>query len=122
MDNIQESIITLDNLKELGLKLAIDDFGTGYSSLSYLKRFPIDKLKIDKSFVDELPKSSKDAAIAKTIIKLAKGLEMKVIAEGVEKKEQNDFLKTEKCDEVQGWFYGKALRENDFIEFVKNFK
>ena len=122
MDNVQESILVLTKLKELGIKLAIDDFGTGYSSLSYLKKFPIDKLKIDKSFVDELPKSSKDAAIAKTIIELAKGLEMKVIAEGVEKKEQNDFLKNEQCHEAQGWLYSKALREDDFIEFIKNFK
>ncbi|MBU0924403.1 EAL domain-containing protein [bacterium] len=122
MDNVEESISTLARLKDLGIKLAIDDFGTGYSSLSYLKRFPIDKLKIDKSFVDELPKSTRDAAIAKTVIELAKGLEMKVIAEGVEKKEQNDFLKNELCDEVQGWYYGKALREDEFIAFVKNFQ
>jgi EAL domain-containing protein (putative c-di-GMP-specific phosphodiesterase class I) len=122
MDNVEESISTLARLKDLGIKLAIDDFGTGYSSLSYLKRFPIDKLKIDKSFVDELPKSTRDAAIAKTVIELAKGLEMKVIAEGVEKKEQNDFLKNELCDEVQGWYYGKALREDEFITFVKNFQ
>jgi diguanylate cyclase (GGDEF)-like protein/PAS domain S-box-containing protein len=122
MDDVEESISTLARLKDLGIKLAIDDFGTGYSSLSYLKRFPIDKLKIDKSFVDELPKSTRDAAIAKTVIELAKGLEMKVIAEGVEKKEQNDFLKNELCDEVQGWYYGKALREDEFIAFVKNFQ
>jgi diguanylate cyclase (GGDEF)-like protein len=122
MDDVEESISTLARLKDLGIKLAIDDFGTGYSSLSYLKRFPIDKLKIDKSFVDELPKSTRDAAIAKTVIELAKGLEMKVIAEGVEKKEQNDFLKNELCDEVQGWYYGKALREDEFITFVKNFQ
>jgi diguanylate cyclase (GGDEF)-like protein/PAS domain S-box-containing protein len=122
MDNIEKSISTLNNLKELGIKLAIDDFGTGYSSLSYLKRFPIDKLKIDKSFIDELPINLKDIAIAKTIIALGKGLGIKTIAEGVEKKVQKDFLKTEQCDEIQGWIYSKALKENDFINFVKNFK
>lgn len=122
MEDIEQSLLTLNKLKDLGIKLAIDDFGTGYSSLSYLKKFPIDKLKIDKSFVDELPNNPKDVAIARTIIALAKGLEMKTIAEGVELQKQKDFLEKEQCDEIQGWFYSKALRENDFIEFAKNFK
>jgi diguanylate cyclase (GGDEF)-like protein/PAS domain S-box-containing protein len=122
MENIQESLPTLHKLKDLGVKLAIDDFGTGYSSLSYLKKFPIDKLKIDKSFVNELPTNPKDVAIARTIIALAKGLEMKTIAEGVELQKQKEFLEQEDCDEIQGWLYSKALRENDFIEFAKNFK
>ena len=122
MENTEQSLLTLHKLKDLGIKLAIDDFGTGYSSLSYLKKFPIDKLKIDKSFVDELPNNPKDVAIARTIIALAKGLEMKTIAEGVELQKQKDFLEQEECDEIQGWLYGKALRENDFIEFAKNFK
>jgi diguanylate cyclase (GGDEF)-like protein/PAS domain S-box-containing protein len=122
MENIEQSLLTLNKLKDLGIKLAIDDFGTGYSSLSYLKKFPIDKLKIDKSFIDELPDSPKDIAIARTIMALAKGLEMKTIAEGVELQKQKEFLVKEECDEIQGWIYSKALRENDFIEFVKNFK
>ena len=122
MENTEQSLLTLNKLKDLGIKLAIDDFGTGYSSLSYLKKFPIDKLKIDKSFVNELPNNPKDVAIARTIIALAKGLEMKTIAEGVELQKQKDFLEQEECDEIQGWLYGKALRENDFIEFAKNFK
>jgi len=122
MENINESIIILKNLKEIGIELSIDDFGTGYSSLSYLKQFPIDKLKIDKSFIAEIPHSLKDIAIAKTIIALAKGLGIKVIAEGVEKVNQKEFLELEHCDEIQGWFYAKALKEKDFIEFVKNFK
>lgn len=122
MENIEESILILHNLKKIGVQLSIDDFGTGYSSLSYLKQFPIDKLKIDKSFISEIPNSQKDMAIAKTIIALGKGLGIKVIAEGVEKQNQKEFLALENCDEIQGWFYAKALKEDDFIEFVKNFK
>lgn len=122
MEDIEQSLLILNKLKNLGIKLAIDDFGTGYSSLSYLKKFPIDKLKIDKSFVDELPNNPKDVAIARTIIALAKGLGMKTIAEGVEYQKQKDFLEHEECDEIQGWLYSKALKENDFIEFAKNFK
>ena len=90
--------------------------------MSYLKQFPIDKLKIDKSFIAEIPQSQKDIAIAKTIIALAKGLGIKVIAEGVEKPNQKEFLALENCDEIQGWLYAKALKEEDFIEFAKNFK
>ena len=122
MENVEESIVILNNLKNIGVQLSIDDFGTGYSSLSYLKQFPIDKLKIDKSFIAEIPHSQKDIAITKTIIALAKGLGIKVIAEGVEKQNQKEFLALENCDEVQGWFYAKALKERDFIEFIKNFK
>lgn len=122
MENVEESIVILNNLKEIGVQLSIDDFGTGYSSLSYLKQFPIDKLKIDKSFIAEIPHSQKDIAITKTVIALAKGLGIKVIAEGVEKQNQKDFLALENCDEVQGWLYSKALKEEDFIQFVKNFK
>jgi diguanylate cyclase (GGDEF)-like protein/PAS domain S-box-containing protein len=122
MENIDESISILKNLKEIGIQLSIDDFGTGYSSLSYLKQFPIDKLKIDKSFISEIPNSNKDIAIIRTIIALAKGLGIKVIAEGVEKINQKDFLLLESCDEIQGWIYAKALKKDAFIEFVKNFK
>ena len=121
MDNIKESIILLNNLKSLGIQLAIDDFGTGYSSLSYLKQFPIDKLKIDKSFICDLQSNKKDMAITKTIIALGNGLGIKTIAEGVEKEEQKKFLETENCDEIQGWVYSKALKEDEFIEFALNF-
>jgi diguanylate cyclase (GGDEF)-like protein/PAS domain S-box-containing protein len=121
MENIEESILILQNLKNIGVQLSIDDFGTGYSSLSYLKQFPIDKLKIDKSFICEIPNSKKDVAITKTIIALAQGLEIEVIAEGVEKQEQKEFLMLQNCDEIQGWIYSKALKENSFVDFVKNF-
>ena len=122
MEDIEESLTILENLKNLGIKLAIDDFGTGYSSLNYLKQFPIDKLKIDKSFANGLPFNKKDVAIAKTILALGNGLEIKTIAEGVEKNEQKEFLQNAGCDEIQGWLYSKALREEDFINFIKEFK
>ena len=122
MQDVNKSIKLFKEIKDIGLKLAIDDFGTGYSSLNYLKQFPIDKLKIDKSFIDELPFNQKDIAIAKTIIALAKGLNLKTIAEGVENNKQADFLKKEGCDEIQGWLYSKALNENAFINFCKEHK
>lgn len=122
MEDIKNSLIILKNLKDLGIKLSIDDFGTGYSSLNYLKQFPIDKLKIDKSFINELPDNSKDVAIAKTVIALTKGLGIKSIAEGVEINSQKDFLAQEECDEIQGWVYSKALKEDDFVNYVKEFQ
>jgi|GEM_PF-1715787 len=122
MDDIERSTSILKELKDIGIKLSIDDFGTGYSSLSYLKQFPIDKLKIDKSFIDELPFNHKDVAITKTIIALAQGLRIKTIAEGVETIEQKEFLENSNCDEIQGWFYSKALKEDDFIKYVKEYK
>lgn len=122
MDDIEKSTSILKDLKDIGVKLSIDDFGTGYSSLSYLKQFPIDKLKIDKSFIDELPFNHKDVAIAKTVIALAQGLRIKTIAEGVETKEQKEFLENSNCDEIQGWIYSKALKEDDFITYIKNYK
>ncbi len=121
MDDIEKSTSILKELKDIGVNLSIDDFGTGYSSLSYLKQFPIDKLKIDKSFIDELPFNHKDVAIAKTVIALAQGLRIKTIAEGVETKEQKEFLENSFCDEIQGWFYSKALKENDFIKYIEEY-
>ncbi|WP_137224403.1 EAL domain-containing protein [Shewanella sp. MEBiC00475] len=109
ISNIEEAIPLLFKLKELGLKLAIDDFGTGYSSLSYLKNFPIDTLKIDKSFVDGIVNNQKDAAIARTIIQLALNLGLSTIAEGVEYIEQHELLKAMGCSNFQGYLFGKPL-------------
>jgi EAL domain-containing protein (putative c-di-GMP-specific phosphodiesterase class I) len=94
----------LQELKEKGVKLSIDDFGTGYSSLSYLRRFPVHKLKIDRSFVRTLVENPDDATIAGTIINMAKSLNLKAVAEGVENEEQLLFLRAHRCDEFQGYF------------------
>lgn len=109
MRGSESTVETLARLKQMGLMLSIDDFGTGYSSLSYLKRFPIDKLKIDRSFVRDVTLDQDDAAIAGAIIAMAHSLRLKVIAEGVETKEQSDFLKEQGCDEIQGYLFSKPL-------------
>ena len=111
------SIQVLEQLKALGIGISIDDFGTGYSSFNYLKNFPIDYIKIDKSFVSELMNNEKDAIIVKAIISLAHNLHKEVIAEGVETKEQLDFLKTHQCDISQGYFFSKPL-SSDEIEKI----
>lgn len=122
MDDITHTIETLQHLHALGLELAIDDFGTGYSSLSYLRQFPIDRLKIDQSFIRNALNNSDDAAIARTIVRLGHSLNLKVIAEGVETKEHEKFLLEENCDEVQGFRYSRPIPIDDFNKFVKNYK
>jgi len=105
----------------LGIELAIDDFGTGYSSLSYLSQFPIDRLKIDQSFIRNALDDKENAAIARTIISLGHSLNLSVIAEGVETKEHEQFLLDYDCDEVQGYRYSRPVPVDDFVEFVKNY-
>jgi len=109
MENTEENIRTLEKLHGLGLRLAIDDFGTGYSSLGYLKRFPIDKLKVDRSFVSNITTDSDHAAITDAIIAMAHSLRFKVVAEGVETAEQFAHLCQRGCDELQGYFFGKPM-------------
>jgi EAL domain-containing protein (putative c-di-GMP-specific phosphodiesterase class I) len=96
-------------LKKIGILISIDDFGTGYSSLSQLKHFPFDKLKIDKSFVDELTHNLDDAAIVSIIIAIARSFKLRVIAEGVETQEQLQHLRTSGCDEIQGYFFSRPV-------------
>jgi len=120
MKNPEEAIITLTQISELGINLAIDDFGTGYSSLSYLKKFPISKLKIDQSFVRDLPYDEEDVAISKAVIALGKSLNLKLIAEGVETKEQKEFLLENGCDNIQGYFYAKPMPAYDMEKFLVN--
>lgn len=115
----QKSITILEAISAKGISISIDDFGTGYSSLAYLKRLPIHKLKIDKSFVDGLPDDEDDVAIAQTIIALAKSMEMKIIAEGVETVEQKVFLADNGCHLVQGYFYAKPMNADHMGEFLK---
>ncbi|SCX76234.1 EAL domain-containing protein [Nitrosospira sp. Nsp13] len=114
MHDAGAAIALLQQLKTFGLKLSVDDFGTGYSSLSYLKKFPIDKLKIDQSFVRNMMIDPDDAVIASTIISMAQSLRLKVIAEGVETPEQLAFLKQQGCDEMQGYYFSKPLTAEKF--------
>lgn len=113
MRSDEEVILKLRQLKELGVFLSIDDFGTGYSSFTYLKHFPIDALKIDRSFIQDVPDGVRDTAITKTIIALGRRLGLKVVAEGVETREQLAFLSSRKCDEVQGYLISKPLAVED---------
>lgn len=109
MEDIKAAARNLRGLRSMGVRVAIDDFGTGYSSLSYLKTLPLDKIKIDKSFVQDVLDSEDNATIVKTIIQLSKNLGMQVIAEGVESLEQERFLIALGCDEGQGYWYGKPV-------------
>ncbi len=122
MDDITRTIETLQQLHALGVELAIDDFGTGYSSLSYLRQFPIDRLKIDQSFIRNALNNHDDAAIARTIVRLGHSLNLKVIAEGVETKEHEMFLREEKCDEVQGFRYSRPIPLEEFNKFATIYK
>src|SRR6266545_1086815 len=119
MHNAAAGALMLGNLKQMGVKLSIDDFGTGYSSLSYLRRFPIDELKIDQSFVRDVMTDPDDAIIAKAIIALAHGLNLRVTAEGVETKEHIDFLQGRRCDQAQGFYFSKPLHSREFEELLQ---
>ena len=120
MEHAGEAIKQLKELRQMGLFLAIDDFGTGYSSLAYLQRFPIQKLKIDRSFVNDITEGSTDSAIAKSIIGLAHNMKMRVVAEGVENPVQADWLRANGCDQVQGFLYAKPMNVEQLeSHFVK---
>ncbi len=117
MDNPQKAIEILTQISQRGIKLAIDDFGTGYSSLAYLKQLPIDKLKIDKSFINDIPSSKDDKAITKSIISLSQILDLEIIAEGVETREQKNFLVSNGCKNIQGYLYGKPMEAKEIQRF-----
>ena len=114
MHDAETSVAVLDALKAMGVRLAIDDFGTGYSSLSYLKRFPIDTLKIDQSFVRDITADTDDATIVSAVIGMGKNLKQRVIAEGVETQEQLAFLLAQDCAEGQGYHFSHSLPSEDF--------
>ncbi|WP_137817482.1 EAL domain-containing protein [Pseudomonas sp. 2FG] len=120
LDNVESVIATFQQLRELGVKLAIDDFGTGYSSLSYLKRFPVDYVKIDQTFIRDLSANGEDAAITRAIIAMAHSLELKVVAEGVETQAQMDFLKAQHCDEIQGFLISRPLEAEEFAQLLRD--
>jgi len=110
----------LAELKKMGARLAIDDFGVGYSSLTHLKRFPIDTLKVDRSFIRDLPQDPEDKAITEAIIAMGKSLNLTVVAEGVETIEQQNFLKEHDCDEMQGYYFSKPIASEKFAELLRN--
>lgn len=114
MNNAEHFIIKLHRLKALGVQLSIDDFGTGYSSLSYLKRFPIDRLKIDQSFIRDIATNPHDAAIVRSVIEMGHNLNFRVIAEGVENSEQLAFLRANRCDEFQGYYFSEPRSAGEF--------
>jgi diguanylate cyclase (GGDEF)-like protein/PAS domain S-box-containing protein len=122
MANAQQTADKLQAFRDLGVTLAIDDFGTGYSSLAYLKRLPINTLKIDKEFVDDLSHGSEDAAITTTVLAMARSLGLNVVAEGVETQAQLDFLRQHRCDEIQGYWLSPPLEADECLSFIRAWK
>ena len=120
MQNVDYTISTLKTLRDMGVKIAIDDFGTGYASLSYLKRFPLDVLKIDRSFVNGLHTHHDDWAIVSAIVTMAHRLKLKVLAEGVENPEQLIYLRSLKCDEIQGFYFSRPVAVKEFTEVLRS--
>lgn len=120
MENMHIAVSILKALKHTGVRVSLDDFGTGYSSLHYLKKLPIDTLKIDKSFIDKLHIEEDDAMIVKTIIALGHNLGLNVVAEGVENAKQNNFLRDNGCDEIQGYYYSKPLDAKEYFEYINS--
>ena len=119
MGNIDRAAKQLTAIKQMGVRLAIDDFGTGYSSLAQIKRFPIDTIKVDRSFIREVPRDSEDMAITKAIIAMGKSLSLTVVAEGVETREQQAFLRENACDEMQGFYFSKPVAPEQFAELLR---
>ncbi len=119
MENVQHSINVLQQLHDMGITLALDDFGTGYSSLSYLRRFPIDILKIDRSFVRDVVVNSEDAAVTNAIITLAKSLGLHITAEGVETQEQFEYMKSHECNKIQGYYFSRPITAPAMGELLK---
>ena len=119
MHNTDKTIQVLTGLKAMGIHIAIDDFGIGYSSLSHLKQFPIDIIKIDRSFITDIPGDQADEAIADAIIAMGKSLKIVVVAEGVEALEQLQFLRSRGCDEIQGFYFSRPIPARDFGKLLR---
>ena len=118
MDNPQAAIDTMLQIRSMGIHLSLDDFGTGYSSLAYLKKFPLNTLKIDKAFVDDIEVSEQGRNMVATIVTIAHNLGMQVVAEGVENNNQLNFLAGLGCEQLQGYLYSKPLAENEFQKYL----
>jgi EAL domain-containing protein (putative c-di-GMP-specific phosphodiesterase class I) len=119
VSSIMDATKLLYTLQELGVRVSLDDFGTGYSSLNYLTKMPIDTLKIDKSFIDNICTNEKDSCIAESIIQLAHSLDIKVVAEGVEHDDQLVLLKTQRCDIIQGYIFSPPLHPTAFLDIIR---
>ena len=120
MKNVDHNIRMLKELKDLGLFISLDDFGTGYSSFEYLKRFPLNTLKIDRSFIQDIDENVDDRAIAKAIIAMGQTLNLKVIAEGVETESQLEILRSSGCDYIQGWYYCRAMPADELAAHLRD--
>jgi EAL domain-containing protein (putative c-di-GMP-specific phosphodiesterase class I) len=119
MSQGESAVAVLQKLKSIGVRIAIDDFGTGYSSLAYLKRFPIDTIKVDRSFIRDIPADHGDRQITRAIIAMAHSLRLRVVAEGVETADQLKFLRSERCDTVQGYYLHRPLPERELAAALK---
>ena len=117
--DVEKAMRILTGLKALGIRIAVDDFGTGYSSLATLQRFPLDTVKIDRSFVGDFVDASEDTGLAHAIIAMGKSLSLTVVAQGVETKEQADFLRAHACDELQGFYFNKPLPADQFAQLMR---
>jgi len=122
MHKPERIVPVLIKVKELGVRMAIDDFGTGYSSLAQIKNFPINTLKVDRSFIRNLPQDMDNKAITEAVIVMGKSLKLKVVAEGVETKEQEKFLQEQICDEMQGFYFSKPIDPERFATLLRNNK
>jgi EAL domain-containing protein (putative c-di-GMP-specific phosphodiesterase class I) len=120
IEDIDLALSQLRQVKELGFRVSIDDFGTGYSSLAYLVRFPVDQLKIDKSFIRYITLNPQSLSVTKTVISLGKSLNLNVIAEGVETSDQMALLKNEGCDSAQGYYLARPMKLEDLISWYEN--
>jgi EAL domain-containing protein (putative c-di-GMP-specific phosphodiesterase class I) len=118
MQNIGDAIMVLRAIKEIGVKLAIDDFGAGYTSLSLVRQLPLDTIKIDRSFVNDLLTDANDRAIAEAVISLGQALKLRVVAEGVETQAQENFLRERGCDEIQGYLFSRPLEAEALLSFA----
>jgi EAL domain-containing protein (putative c-di-GMP-specific phosphodiesterase class I) len=117
MENPERVIKLLDRIRSRGIHLSLDDFGTGHSSLAYLKRFPIDCVKIDRTFIKDMPANTDDVAISRTIVAMARSLGLATVAEGVETEAQLELLRTLGCDQIQGYFFSRPIPADEFTAY-----